>query len=333
MQRGRASRQGVVLLATAVGCAPVISAGRPVQPPRDAVTVSETAAARCVRGAPGRDSPYRENLPGAVADPQLAVHLEGFSPEVRRAAHSAGIEPRLASLMRERRVRGGQPSLALLAMRQAIEAQLASLETQLITVEFEAECSIALIKQTLEQLDAHERSRQLTLAVVSLVIGAASATAAGIWDVSGTDSNGPLALGIAGGSASALVAAATFFPRRRPVVFMHEHNLLAPIVRGSDVDRLYPTFVFRLLTLPSVTAEPTPRDRLLAEWHDLMDEAIPADDRARAEAVLFGDGGVYDGDLLALRQRLFETLESTVDSLARDVDLLNAAVHGALDQQ
>jgi len=97
-------------------------------------------------------------------------------------------------------------------------------------------------------------------------------TAAGVWDLSRTDSNGPLALGIAGGSTSALAAAAAFFPRRRPAFFMHEHNLLAPIVRGADVDRLYPTFVFRLLTLPSVTAEPTPRDRLLAEWDEIMDE-------------------------------------------------------------
>jgi len=331
--RGLAARSGVVLLAGAVGCAPVVSAGRPGRPPRHAVTVSEAASARCVRGAPGRDRPYREELPGAVTDPQLSVHLERFSPEVRRAAQAAGVEPRLASLMRERRAGGGRPSLAVLSLRQGIEARLASLETQLITVEFEAECTIALIKQTLEQLDADERSRQLALAISSLVLGAASATAAGVWDVQGTDSNGPLMVGIAGGSASALLAGAAFFPRRRAVVFMHEHNLLAPIVRGSDVDHLYPTFVFRLLTLPSVTTEPTPRDRLLAEWHDLLAEAIPTNERARAEAVLFGDGGVYDANLLALRQRLFETLESTVDSLARDVDLLNTAVHGALDEQ
>jgi len=44
-------------------------------------------------------------------------------------------------------------------------------------------------------------------------------------------------LAVAGGSASALLAATSFFPRRRAVVFMHEHNLLAPIVRGTDPDR------------------------------------------------------------------------------------------------
>jgi hypothetical protein len=279
----------------------------------------------------GPDKPYHEQLPGAVSEPELAVHLERFSPEVRRAAQAAGIEPRLASLLRERAATGNQPSVALLSMRQALEAQLGSLGMQLITVEFEAECMIALIKQKLEELDADERSTQLALAISSLVVGATAAIAAGVWELKVPNSNAPPAVGIAGGSASALLAAATFLPKRRAVVFMHEHNLLAPIVRGEDVDNLYPTFVFRLLTLPHVTGAPTPRETLLAEWRQLIAETVPTDERELAEAVLFGDGGVYDAELLGLRQRLFETLESTADSLARDIDLLNAAVHRALD--
>jgi hypothetical protein len=47
--------------------------------------------------------------------------------------------------------------------------------------------------------------------------------------------------------------------------------------------------------------------------------------------VLFGEGGVYDANLLAVRRRMFEMLESTIDGLSRDVDLLNTAVHEALD--
>jgi len=331
MRRRSASRYGVVLLAGTVGCAPIISAGRPDRPPRRAVTVSEAASALCIRSATGRDQPYREELPGAVTDPRRAVHLAGFSPEVRRVAQAAGLEPRLAELMRDRRARGGRPSLTSLALRQAIEAHLGSLGMQGIAVEFEAECNIALIRQTLNELEGDDRSRQFALAVSSLVIGAASAAGAGAWELAGSNTNGPLALGIAGGSASALLAAASFLPRRRAVVFMHEHNLLTPIMRGTDPERFYSTFVFRLLTLPSVTAKPNPRDRLLAEWRDLMDGAIPARERAQAEAVLFGEGGVYDGNLLAVRRRMFEMLESTIDGLSRDVDLLNTAVHEALD--
>jgi hypothetical protein len=296
------------------------------------VTLSEVESSKCVRGAPGRDKPYHEQLPGAVSEPELAAYLERFSPEVRRVAQAAGIEPRLASLLRERAATGNQLSVALLSMRQALEARLVALGTQLLTVEFEAECVIALIQQTEEKLEADERSTQLALGVSSLVVGATAATAAGVWELKSTDSNGPVAVGIAGASASALLAAATFLPRRRAIVFMHEHNLLTPIVRGEDVDNLYPTFVFRLLTLPTVAGGLTPRETLLAEWQELIEKRVPTDERERAEAVLFGDGGVYDAELLALRQRLFETLESTADSLARDIDVLNAAVHGALDE-
>lgn len=323
---------GLVLLAGFVGCAPVIDPGRPTHPPRHSITFSEVATTRCVRGAPGRNTPYHEQLPGAVSDSELAVHLEHFSPEVRRAAQAAGIEPRLASLLRERAATGDQPSVALLSMRQTLEAQLGSLGTQLLTVEFEAECMIALIEQMSEELDADQRSTQLALAISSLVVGATAAVAAGVWELKGPDSNGPLALSIAGGSASALLAGAAFLPRRRTVVFMHEHNLLTPIVRGEDVDKLYPTFVFRLLTLPHVSGAPTPRETLLAEWRQLIAETIPTEERELAEAVLFGNGGVYDAELLALHRHLFETLESTADSLARDIDLLNAAVHETLDE-
>ena len=315
-----------------VGCGPVASPGRPTHPPRHAVTLSEVETARCVRGAPGRDQPYREELPGAVSDPELLAHLARFSPDVRRAAQAAGVEHRLASLMRVRDAADGEPSVELLSMRQALEAQLGSLGTQLLTVEFEAECIIALIKQTLTELDEDKRSTQLALTISSLVVGATAAIAAGVWDLKSTDSKGPIAVGIAGGSASALLAAAAFLPKRQAVVFMHEHNLLAPIARGEDIDDLYPTFVFRLLALAHVTGAPTPRDTLLAEWQRLIEETVPTNERDQAEALLFGEGGVYDAELLALRQRLFETLESTADSLARDIDLLNAAVHGVLDE-
>jgi hypothetical protein len=259
------------------------------------------------------------------------AHLARFTPEVRRIAQAAGIELRLASLLREQAATSGHPSLELLSSRQALEAQLGSLGTQLLTVEFEAECMIALIKQTLADLEEDKRVTQLALAVSSLVVGATAATAAGVWDLKDGDSKGPIAIGIAGGSASALLAAAAFLPKRHSVVFMHEHNLLTPIASGEDPDKLYPTFVFGLLALPHASGAPTPRETLLAEWQELIAKAIPTDERDRAEAVLFGDGGIYDAKLITLRQRLFETLESTADSLARDIDLLSTAVHGALD--
>jgi hypothetical protein len=44
----------------------------------------------------------------------------------------------------------------------------------------------------------------------------------------------------------------------------------------------------------------------MREWQRIIDEAIPADDRAIARTVLYGRGGVYDGDLLDVRERMYD---------------------------
>lgn len=49
--------------------------------------------------------------------------------------------------------------------------------------------------------------------------------------------------------------------------------------------------------------------------------------------MLWGAGGTDDDDVLALRRRLFEHLESTLDSFARSVDLLTVTLARVLSQE
>jgi hypothetical protein len=169
--------------------------------------------------------------------------------------------------------------------------------------------------------------------VASLVVGAAAVLVAGIWELAGTESDGPLITGLAGaGAATALGAAALAAPGRR-IVFVHEQNLLSPIERGQDPDHLYPTFVFRLLTLPTPTGVPAPRELLIQEWHRQIEQSVPVDRHAAAASLLWGAGGVYDDDVLTLRRRLYEELESTLDSFARGVDQLNVTLAQVLGQR
>jgi hypothetical protein len=100
------------------------------------------------------------------------------------------------------------------------------------------------------------------------------------------------------------------------------------MARGEDPERIYPSFVFRLLTLPTVSGAPTPREASRARWDGWIDEAEA--DRSLLEALLFGPGGTYDVRTAALRQALLEDLESTLDALARHVDLLERALAQAL---
>jgi hypothetical protein len=110
-------------------------------------------------------------------------------------------------------------------------------------------------------------------------------------------------------------------PARVPVTYRHPRNLLRPILEGEDPQGLYPDFVFRMLMTPLPDGESSPRDALLADWRRILDD-VPEKQRALAEQVLYGDGGVYDGDLVATRERMFDSLESHLHSIERELELL-----------
>lgn len=180
---------------------------------------------------------------------------------------------------------------------------------------------------------AGDRERwMLRFTVASLVAGAAAVLVAGIWDLAGTESDGPVIAGLMGAGVTTALGVAALKPPGRRIVFMHEQNLLTPIERGRDPDHLYSTFVFRLLTLPTPTGASTPRERLIEGWRRQIEQTVPGNRRATAAALLWGAGGVYDDDVLALRRRLYEELEATLDSFARGVDLLNVTLARVLGQ-
>jgi len=303
-------------------CGVALQAGRPTHVEPDALVVSEVRAAACPRSPGGAGATYREDLPGAVTDPDLARVVAILPPAARRTALAAGLEPLIADVLLARERAGDQPSVEAIALRQQLDARLASLQPQLLAVEFEAECTIALMKDALDERAGDRERWTLRFTVASLVVGAAAGLVAGLWDLSGTESDGPVLVGLAGAGATTALGVATLVAPKRRIVFVHEHNLLAPIDRGQDPDRIYPTFVYRLLTLPTPTGAPAPRDHLLGEWRQQLAQAVPAGRRAVVSSLIWGVGGVYDDDVLAFRLRLFEELESTLDSFARDVDLL-----------
>jgi len=325
-----------VLALAAGGCSVTIRAGRPTSVPRDAIVGSEARSAQCVRSPPGAGRPFREELPGAETDPELLPYLARFSPEVRRTAVAAGVEPLLARLMRERAGAPGQPTPALLETRQELAERVAALPGQLLAVEFECECVAALLVDALEEQEDGDEARERALTIATLVTGAAFGLVAGGWDLANSHTpspespDGPLITAIAGGVVTTALGAALLVPDPRPTVLMHEHNLLAPIASGHDDGRLYPTFVFRLLSMPVEAGAPTPREALLDGWRAALDASVADADRAQADEILYGIGGTYDPSLVRLRLRLLQELETALDSLSRQVDALARAIADAL---
>jgi hypothetical protein len=273
----------------------------------------------CVRAFLGKSSGYRELPFDPVEDPLL----DPVPPEARRTARAAGLERLIVTALREHRTAGDTASVALVAAKQDLGLRLISLETQLAAVIFEAECTGELIEAMAFELDQQTQSLGLVYAISSLVVGSVAATAAGIWDLTGDESPGPAVMALSGGVVSAGLGAAAFFPREGSLRYRHEHNLLRPLLRNEDPEQLFPAFVFRLLTLPAPHAESSPHERLLSAFRALIEQDVPEAERDAAEQLLYGDGGMYSQDLLALRERMYDALESQLNALARDLELLD----------
>lgn len=307
-------------------CAVALQPGRPANVGSGALVISEARVATCPRSPGGQGATYREDLPGPVTDPPRMQALSILPPEARRTARAAGLEPLIADVILAWERAGNRPSVEALALRQQLDAVLASLQPQLLAVEFEAECNITVMNDALADRAGDRERWTLRYTVASLVAGAAAVLVAGIWDLVGTDSNAPLIAGLVGAAATTALGVAALAPPGRRIVFMHEQNLLAPIESGRDPDHRYPTFVFRLLTLPTPTGAPAPREVLIEGWRRRIEQSVVSTRRAAVASLLWGAGGVYDDDVLVLRRRLYEELESSVDSFARGVDVLTVTL-------
>ena len=282
--------------------------------PRGAVRVDREEMKECMRLGGRYDLP----LAGPVEDPGLAAHLAEVPLAVRRVAQAAGLEPLLADLLAAPASERGAP----LAAKLHLVMRLSSLEIQVAALLFETTCVGDQLDSLLHELERRQRTREVMLTVSSILIGAAAAAGGGIWELRGGSGDGPAALGIGGGVAAASLGLAAFVPARRAVIFPHERNLLAPITSGEDPRGLYPTFVFRMLTTPPADGGAAPREEILEDWRRILDGSVPASQRALAESVLFGDGGVYDRNLIDVRERMFDVLESHINACDLELELL-----------
>jgi hypothetical protein len=284
----------------------------------------------CARAVIDADSAYRMPLAGREEDPALVVYLAQIPPEARRTALAAGLEPLLARLLREKAVSGAEATPRLLAMEQEITLRMLAFHAQVTAAAFEAGCTSDVLFEVIAKQTSGDHSRQLGLAIASLIAGALATVGVVAWELRSEESVGPPVLAIGGGVSSAVLGGLALIQGDNKFVFRHPRNRLAPVWQGTDPDHLYPSFVFRMLTYPASSGRPAPRDVLLAEWQREIDDSLPSSKRSAAKALLLGEGGTYRGSLLALRAAIFESLESTLLGFSRDLELLNRALVAAL---
>lgn len=304
----------MLLLATwnLAACAPTISVSTPPRPSRNSLEVQEAETRHCLRLA----TRFVARDEHVVGPERPAPVTSAIPPSIRRIAQAADIDPALERLIADDGA--GDRSVEL---RLQLFTRLSSLEIQLGALLFEADCVGDQMEAVLDELGARQRKREIALAVSSILLGAGAGIGAGVYELRGRPPVGIPVIGIVGGVAAAGLGLAAFIPGRGPVVYRHPRNLLAPIIAGDDPEHLYPEFVLRMLMLPTDDGSPTARELLLEDWQRILDD-VPAAQRELAEQVLYGEGGVYDAALVDVRERMFDALESHLNSIQRDLELL-----------
>ncbi|MGC4087213.1 MAG: hypothetical protein QM756_04775 [Polyangiaceae bacterium] len=308
-------------------CASVPHSEHADEPSNHAPEVVDELAFHCARKVMGRDSPYRMPLAGKEANPELARYLSMIPPGARRTAFAAGLEPLLSRLFQANSGESGSRAAAF-GMQDELTLRLVAFDAQVSSAAIEAGCTADMIRKVSADVAHRQQDRQLALTVTSLVLGAVSSTAAGAWTLADEESGtAPIVLGVAGGVVSTSFAFGALTDTPRAITYRHARNRLTPLWRGADPDHLYPSFVFRMLTLPTEGGEPPPRERMIQSWFEAAKGVLTP---WQMRALFEGDGGEYDDRLLSLRAAMFEDLESEVQGVARDLELLDRALVRAL---
>lgn len=316
-----------VLLAQ--GCAIRFGAGRPAQLPRNTVIAPEAEQSRCNRAYPGDE--FRMPLAEAEDDPELRAELEAIPNEVRRTVLAVGLEPVLARMLRDKRLHPDDATQAsFVARRQAIAMQLVALSSQLDASVYAADCLGDRAEVIRAGVDHESSAREIRRTVASIVVGAVVGIAIGAWELADEDSRARSAFAIGGGAVAGGLGVSAFVERPTPIALDHPRNVLDPIFHGDDPDRILPTFVFRMLSLP-VDAGATPRDALLIRFASILGDAVTEADRERAEELVFGVGGIYTPELLHARERMLDEVESALSAFVRDLELLQRWLGRAFD--
>jgi hypothetical protein len=306
-----ATRTLVGLALASMACRPVMQPTLPSEPMRRAIHIDVEEQSKCLRVGSSEGVERRPDSAAAPMPPGVPV-------EIQHVARAAGVEAELGVLL------GTMPDTTRdrVEIKLHLITRLSTLEIQLASLLFEVQCLGAQMDATLRELDNRQRKREIGLTVSSILVGAVTSAVGGVWEIQTDTGEGPAVLVISGGVASATLGLVAFTAGRHAVVYPHELNLLTPIATGEDPDGIYPRFVFWMLTTPPSPGAPSLRDHILLDWRRILDEGVAPRDRALAESLLYGPGGVYDVDLLDVREQMFDVLDSHIAGIDLQLELL-----------
>lgn len=197
--------------------------------------------------------------------------------------------------------------------------QLATLEVSSLVAELE--CEVHRADDVQDRLKDIQLSRSLSQTILAIIIGGFIDAVTGGFGIATGAIN---VISVLGGTLEILFGASANFTKVRQE-FRHPHNHLERIWVGDESREYYPPRVWRFLTRPNSRDQEgrSLRDVLIAAWQEegRLGEPNSRNEQER-KSLLFGSGGIYDADVLHIREAMLQQLESTIQLMHQDLETL-----------
>lgn len=292
----------------------------------------------------------RLQVPGGYCDPPLPYRYDpAFAPRPdfeaaltpallarypRRnllTANAVGLLPALQQLLAYEEAYRQQPSPAteapVLRQRQLILGQLMLVGTTISSIAAELDCEGERASQAATYLDRLDARRTQRLNVLSISIGAASGIGTTLFD----DKPAQYAFGIGGGLLGAGFGLLTLRQKGHAAAFPHERNLLTDVWNEQPASTNWPPSLWYMLTTPAFSnaGRTSLAHNIRQRWLRYDQLSHPASKQYQhLTELLFGQGGEYQADELAIRANMLNELQSAVRLLDQELQGLLLVVNG-----
>jgi hypothetical protein len=210
------------------------------------------------------------------------------------------------------------------ALASQLKQQVPYFELEVTTSRNQVDCLGDQLTDIHTEVVRSRAAHTLTWSIISTLLSGIGALASGIVDIKLTEDLPVALITISAGVTSAGMAIIALNEPHAKVPLEHKRNVLRAIWRGRNESQLFPAFVWHMLQLPSPGATLSPRDLLLHEWKNVIDaHAKTPEERSEWEALLFGDGGIYQLEQLETREAFYNSLQQAIQSLHQAVYLVN----------
>ena len=255
-----------------------------------------------------------------VIDKEAAVQL--YSPT---AIHIADVMELLPLLNRMARLEAGHAAssdIERVRRKMVARVQLATLEVSGLVAEIE--CEVQRADQVQDRLKDIQTTRITSQTILGVVFGGlANILSGGIGMATGAGDAGNI-VSVAGGALEVLFGTSANFTKVRQE-FSHPHNHLAAVWYGSPHSEVFSGRAWRFLTDPGIRdlEGQSLRDVMLQTWQEEGRLGEPGSVRQKErEELLFGSGGVYDGEQLHVREAMLQQLESSIQLMHQELETL-----------